>query len=144
MTMNYRTLGGTGIQVSAYCLGTMMFGAVGNPDHDECARIIHAALDQGINFVDTADMYSAGECEEIVGTALKGRRQEVVLATKVHFPMGEGPGRGGNSRRWIVYAAEQSLRRLLKLQPAGPLAADARQRLAALDAGPAAPAERHP
>ena len=112
MTMNYRTLGGTGIQVSAYCLGTMMFGAVGNPDHDECARIIHAALDQGINFVDTADMYSAGECEEIVGTALKGRRQEVVLATKVHFPMGEGPGRGGNSRRWIIYGAEQSLRRL--------------------------------
>src|SRR5215472_14325724 len=112
MTMNYRTLGGTGIEVSAYCLGTMMFGAVGNPDHDECARIIHTALDQGINFVDTADMYSAGECEEIVGKALTGRRQEVVLATKGHFPMGEGPGRGGNSRRWIIHAAEQSLRRL--------------------------------
>jgi aryl-alcohol dehydrogenase-like predicted oxidoreductase len=112
MTMNYRTLGGTGIEVSTYCLGTMMFGAVGNPDHDECARIIHAALDQGINFVDTADMYSAGECEEIVGKALTGRRQEVVLATKGHFPMGEGPGRGGNSRRWIIHAAEQSLRRL--------------------------------
>jgi aryl-alcohol dehydrogenase-like predicted oxidoreductase len=112
MTMNYRFLGGTGIEVSAYCLGTMMFGAIGNPDHDECARIVHAALDQGINFVDTADMYSAGECEEIVGKALKGRREDVVLATKVHFPMGEGPGRGGNSRRWIAYEVEQSLRRL--------------------------------
>jgi aryl-alcohol dehydrogenase-like predicted oxidoreductase len=73
MTMNYRILGGTGIEVSAYCLGTMMFGAVGNPDHDECARIIHAALDRGINFVDTADMYSGGESEEITGKALKGR-----------------------------------------------------------------------
>jgi aryl-alcohol dehydrogenase-like predicted oxidoreductase len=112
MTMNYRILGGTGIEVSSYCLGTMMFGAVGNPDHDECARIIHAALDRGINFVDTADMYGDGESEEITGKALKGRREEVVLATKVHFPMGEGPGRGGNSRRWIVYAAEQSLLRL--------------------------------
>jgi aryl-alcohol dehydrogenase-like predicted oxidoreductase len=112
MTMTYRTLGGTGIEVSTYCLGTMMFGAVGNPEHDECARIIHAALDAGINFVDTADMYSAGECEDIVGKALEGRREEVVLATKVHFPVGEGPGRGGNSRRWIVYEVEQSLRRL--------------------------------
>jgi aryl-alcohol dehydrogenase-like predicted oxidoreductase len=112
MTMNYRTLGGTGIEVSAYCLGTMMFGAVGNPDHDECARIIHAALDRGINVVDTADMYSSGESEEIVGKALKGRREEVVLATKVHFPMGEGRNRGGNSRRWILHEAEQSLRRL--------------------------------
>ncbi len=110
MTMSYRVLGGTGIKVSAYCLGTMMFGAVGNPDHDDCARIIHAALDRGINFVDTADMYSAGECEEIVGEALKHRRDEVVLATKVHFPMGEG--RGGNSRSWISYEVEQSLRRL--------------------------------
>lgn len=112
MTMNYRVLGGTGIHVSTYCLGTMMFGAVGNPDHEDCAHIMHAALDRGINFVDTADMYSGGECEEIVGKALKGRREEVVLATKVHFPMGEGPGRGGNSRRWIVYEVEQSLRRL--------------------------------
>ena len=70
MTMNYRTLGGTGIEVSAYCLGTMMFGAVGNPDHDECGRIIHAALGHGINFVDTADMYSAGECEAVSYTHL--------------------------------------------------------------------------
>ncbi|GAA4602470.1 aldo/keto reductase [Actinoallomurus liliacearum] len=110
--MRYRVLGGTGIQVSVHCLGAMMFGAVGNPDHDECARIIHAALDQGINFVDTADMYSAGESEEIVGKALKGRRDDVVLATKVHFPMGEGPNRGGNSRRWIIKEVEESLRRL--------------------------------
>src|SRR5262245_45181818 len=109
--MRYRTLGGTGIEVSVHCLGTMMFGAVGNPDHDDCARIIHAALDRGINFVDTADMYSAGESEEITGKALRGRRDEVVLATKVHFPMGEGRNRGGNSRRWILTAVEDSLRR---------------------------------
>ena len=112
MTMRYRVLGGTGIQVSVHCLGTMMFGAVGNPDHEDCARIIHAALDQGINFVDTADMYSAGESETIVGKALAGRRDDVVLATKVHFPMGEGPNRGGNSRRWILKEVEESLRRL--------------------------------
>ncbi|MET7966483.1 aldo/keto reductase [Micromonospora sp. NPDC005305] len=110
--MRHRVLGGTGIQVSVHCLGTMMFGAVGNPDHDDCARIVHAALDRGVNFVDTADMYSAGESEVIVGKALRGRRDDVVLATKVHFPMGEGPNRGGNSRRWIVRAVEDSLRRL--------------------------------
>src|SRR2546421_3365009 len=112
MTMRYRVLGRTGIEVSVHCLGAMMFGAVGNPDHDDCIRIIHAALDQGINFVDTADMYSAGESEEIVGKALRGRRDDVVLATKVHFPMGEGRNRGGNSRRWIVMEVEESLRRL--------------------------------
>lgn len=112
MTMRYRSLGRTGIEVSVHCLGTMMFGAVGNPDHDDCARIVHAALDQGINFVDTADMYSAGESEEIVGKALKGRRDDVVLATKVHFQMGEGRNRSGNSRRWITQAVEESLRRL--------------------------------
>ena len=110
--MRYRTLGGTGIEVSVHCLGTMMFGTVGNKDHDDSIRIIHAALDQGINFVDTADMYSAGESEEIVGKALQGRRDDVVLATKVHFPMGEGPNRGGNSRRWILTEVENSLRRL--------------------------------
>ena len=109
MTMNYRTLGGTGIQVSVHCLGTMMFGAVGNPDHDDCARIIHAALDQGINFVDTADMHSGGESEEIVGKALKGRRDDIVVATKVHFQMGEGRNRSGNSRRWILQGVEESL-----------------------------------
>ena len=84
--MRYRVLGGTGIEVSTYCLGAMMFGSVGNPDHDDCVRIIHSALDRGINFVDTADMYSSGESEEIVGKALKGRRDDIVLATKVHFP----------------------------------------------------------
>ncbi|MEU9824787.1 aldo/keto reductase [Micromonospora chersina] len=110
--MRYRTLGGTGMEVSAYCLGTMMFQAVGNPDHDDCVRIIHTALDQGINFVDTADMYGQGESEEIVGRALQGRRDDVVLATKVHFTMGEGRNRGGNSRRWIIKAVEDSLRRL--------------------------------
>ncbi|MFE5033112.1 aldo/keto reductase [Streptomyces sp. NPDC056683] len=115
--MRYRVLGKTGIEVSTHCLGTMMFGSVGNPDHEDGARIINAALDAGINFVDTADMYSAGECEEIVGKALKGRRDDVVLATKVHFPLGEGPlgegrNRSGNSRRWIIRAVEDSLRRL--------------------------------
>ncbi|MFD8824880.1 aldo/keto reductase [Streptomyces sp. NPDC059605] len=110
--MRYRTLGRTGIEVSVHCLGTMMFGAIGNPDHDDSARVIHAALDAGINFVDTADMYSAGESEEIVGKALEGRRDDVVLATKVHFRMGEGRNRSGNSRRWIVRAVEDSLRRL--------------------------------
>jgi aryl-alcohol dehydrogenase-like predicted oxidoreductase len=110
--MRYRVLGGTGIHVSVHCLGAMMFGSVGNPDHEDSARIIHAALDQGINFVDTADMYSMGESEEIVGKALQGRRDDVVLATKVHFPMGEGPNMGGNSRRWIVREVEASLRRL--------------------------------
>ncbi|MFI6484031.1 aldo/keto reductase [Nonomuraea sp. NPDC050663] len=110
--MRYRVLGGTGIEVSVHCLGAMMFGSIGNPDHDDSIRIIHAALDAGINFVDTADMYSSGESEEIVGKALQGRRDDVVLATKVHFPMGEGPNRGGNSRRWIVREVEDSLRRL--------------------------------
>ncbi|MGA4995077.1 aldo/keto reductase [Nonomuraea bangladeshensis] len=110
--MRYRILGGTGIEISTYCLGTMMLGAAGNPDHDDSIRVIHTALDHGVNFVDTADMYSAGESEEIVGKALQGRRDDVVLATKVHFPMGEGPNRGGNSRRWITRAVEASLRRL--------------------------------
>jgi aryl-alcohol dehydrogenase-like predicted oxidoreductase len=110
--MHYRILGGTGIEVSVHCLGTMMFGSVGNPDHDDCIRIIHAALDRGINFVDTADMYSAGESEQIVGKALQGRRDEVVLATKVHFQMGKGRNRSGNSRRWILKAVEASLKRL--------------------------------
>jgi aryl-alcohol dehydrogenase-like predicted oxidoreductase len=110
--MRYRVLGGTGIEVSTYCLGAMMFGSVGNPDHDDCVRIIHSALDRGINFIDTADMYSAGESEEIVGKALKERRDDVILTTKVHFPMAEGPNHGGNSRRWIIRAVEDSLRRL--------------------------------
>ena len=110
--MEYRPLGGTGVQVTHLCLGAMMFGAWGNPDHDECVRIIHAALDGGVNFVDTADVYSHGESEEIVGRALKGRRDQVVLATKFHARMGDDPNMGGNSRRWAVQACEASLRRL--------------------------------
>jgi aryl-alcohol dehydrogenase (NADP+) len=90
----------------------MMFGAWGNRDVDECVRIIHAAIDAGINFVDTADVYSAGESEEITGKALKGRRDEVVLATKVHGEMGPGPNEKGNSRVWIAREVENSLRRL--------------------------------
>jgi aryl-alcohol dehydrogenase-like predicted oxidoreductase len=110
--MDYRPLGRTGVQVSKLCLGTMMFGAWGNTDHDDSIRIIHAALDAGVNFVDSADVYSAGESEEIVGKALKGRRDDVVLATKFFMPMGEDPNRRGGSRRWIVEAVEDSLKRL--------------------------------
>jgi aryl-alcohol dehydrogenase-like predicted oxidoreductase len=111
--MEYRSLGATGVQVSPLCLGTMNFGAWGNPDHDESIRIIHAALDAGINFVDTADVYSGGESEEIVGKALAGgRRDDVVLATKFRAPMGEGPNERGSSRRWIMREVDASLRRL--------------------------------
>jgi len=111
--MNYRTLGRTGVKVSPLCLGAMMFGAWGNPDHDECIRIIHRALDAGINFIDTADVYGRGESEEIVGKALAGgRRDHVVLATKVHGTMGEDPNEFGNTRRWIIREVENSLRRL--------------------------------
>jgi aryl-alcohol dehydrogenase-like predicted oxidoreductase len=110
--MKHRTLGRTGIKVSPYCLGAMNFGFVANADHDDAIRIIHKALDAGINFVDTADYYSRGESEEIVGKALKGRRENIVLATKAHLPMGEDPNQQGNSRRWLVRAVEDSLRRL--------------------------------
>ncbi len=110
--MNYRPLGRTGIKVSPYCLGAMMFGKGGNPDHDECIRMIHKALDAGINYIDTADAYSHGESEEIVGKALKGRRDSVVIGTKVFHPMGDDPNRRGGSRRWITRALEGSLRRL--------------------------------
>ena len=111
--MKYRTLGRTGIKVSPYCLGAMMFGAVGgNPDHDDSIRIIHKALDAGVNFIDTADRYSQGASEEIVGKALKGRRDNIVLATKVNNPMGDDPNQQGNSRRWLIREVEASLRRL--------------------------------
>jgi aryl-alcohol dehydrogenase-like predicted oxidoreductase len=110
--MEYRPLGRTGVHVSKLCLGTMMFGAWGNTDHDDSIRIIHRALDAGINFVDSADVYSAGESEEIVGKALQGRRDDVVLATKFWGPMGEDPNRRGVSRRWIIAEVEDSLRRL--------------------------------
>ena len=111
--MEYRTLGRTGVKVSPLCLGAMMFGAWGNPDHDDSVRIIHRALDAGINFIDTADVYARGESEEIVRKALAGgRRDNVVLATKVHGTMGDDPNQSGNSRRWIVQEVDNSLRRL--------------------------------
>ena len=110
--MKYRTLGRTGVQVSELCLGAMMFGGWGNPDHDDCVAMVHQAFDAGINFIDTADVYSQGESEEIVGKAIAGRRDEVVLATKVHGKMGPDRNDQGNSRRWIVRAVENSLRRL--------------------------------
>lgn len=111
--MDYRTLGRTGVKVSPLCLGAMMFGQWGNTDHQDSIRIIHRALDAGINFIDTADVYAAGESEEIVGKALAGgKRDNVILATKVHGSMGPDPNAQGNSRRWIVAACENSLRRL--------------------------------
>jgi len=111
--MELKTLGRTGVKVSPLCLGAMMFGGWGNPDHDDSVRIIHRALDAGINFIDTADVYSEGESESIVGKALSSiDRSRVVLATKVHFPMGDDPNAQGNSRRWITAEVENSLRRL--------------------------------
>ncbi|MEA2358564.1 MAG: hypothetical protein QOI62_1824, partial [Solirubrobacteraceae bacterium] len=114
--MELRTLGRTGVKVSPLCLGAMMFGAWGNTDHDDSIRIIHRALDAGINIVDTADVYSAGESEEIVGKAIKKlpptRRDDVVLATKFHGTMGDDPNEAGNSRRWIFKEVEASLKRL--------------------------------
>ncbi len=111
--MEHRQLGRTGVSVSKFCLGAMMFGAWGNPDHEESVRIIHAALDAGVNFIDTADVYGQGESEEIVGKALAGgRRDDVILATKFHGAMGDDPNRQGGSRRWIIRAVEASLRRL--------------------------------
>lgn len=118
--MEYRTLGRTGIKVSPYALGAMMFGSAGNPDHDDSIKIIHKALDAGIIIIDTADMYSHGESEEIVGKALKGRRDDVVLATKARFPVDFDPSgatpvvpnRSGASRRWLIRALDDSLRRL--------------------------------
>ena len=121
--MEYRSLGRTGIQVSPLCLGAMMFGAWGEPDHDTSIKTIHTALDAGINFIDTADVYSQGESETIVGKALaNGKRDDVVLATKVNIQMGVpvdspvgtkgDPNQRGNSRRWIIREVENSLRRL--------------------------------
>jgi hypothetical protein len=111
--VDHRPLGRTGVSVSKLCLGAMMFGAWGNQGHDDSIRIIHRALDAGINFIDTADIYSQGESEVIVGKALAGgRRDDVVLATKVWGQMGEEANRGGTSRRWIIGEVEDSLRRL--------------------------------
>jgi aryl-alcohol dehydrogenase-like predicted oxidoreductase len=114
--MEYRSLGRTGVQVSPLCLGAMMFGSWGNTDHAECHAMIQQALDAGVNFIDTADVYSSGESEEIVGDFLAKAgppvRESVVLATKFHGQMGEGPNRQGNSRRWVLAECEASLRRL--------------------------------
>ncbi|MBT2498557.1 aldo/keto reductase [Agromyces sp. ISL-38] len=110
--MERRLLGRTGVSVSPLALGAMMFGGWGNKDKDASVGIIHRALDADINFIDTADLYAAGETEEIVGEALQGRRDDVVLATKFSMPMGDDPNNRGGSRRWIVRAVEDSLRRL--------------------------------
>ena len=110
--MEYRPLGGTGLRVSTHCLGAMMFGSWGNTDVDACVRIVHEAIDGGINFIDTADVYSAGESEEIVAKAIAGRRDEIVLATKFFAPMGADRNMAGASRRWIMQECENSLRRL--------------------------------
>jgi aryl-alcohol dehydrogenase-like predicted oxidoreductase len=110
--MEHRSLGRTGLEVSPLCLGAMMFGSWGNPDHDDAVSIIHAAIEAGINFIDTADVYSGGESEEILAKAIAGRRDDLVIATKFHGAMGAGPNRSGNSRRWIIRACEDSLRRL--------------------------------
>ncbi|WP_433303162.1 aldo/keto reductase [Actinoplanes sp. CA-030573] len=112
MTFPLRPFGRTGVKVSALALGTMMFGPRGNPDHDDSIRIIRRALDAGINLVDTADVYSQGESETIVGKALEGRRDDVFLATKFHGQIGDNPNHFGNSRRWILREVENSLRRL--------------------------------
>ncbi|MCQ9164229.1 aldo/keto reductase [Arthrobacter sp. STN4] len=111
--MEYRSLGRTGVKVSPLCLGAMMFGPWGNADRADSIRIIHRALDAGINFVDTADVYSGGVSEDIVGQALEGRRDDVFLATKFVMPMNQDdPNERGGSRRWIIREVENSLRRL--------------------------------
>jgi aryl-alcohol dehydrogenase-like predicted oxidoreductase len=110
--MRYRLLGGTGVLVSRFGLGTMVLGVWGNRDLDECVRIVHRALDAGINLVDTADIYGAGENEEIVARAIAGRRDDVVLATKFHGSMGDDVNQRGDSRRWVMRAVDDSLRRL--------------------------------
>jgi aryl-alcohol dehydrogenase-like predicted oxidoreductase len=110
--MQYRTLGRTGVQVSSLVLGAMNFGSLGRTTQDEATAIVDAALEGGINLIDTADRYSAGESEEMVGRAIAGRRDDVVLATKVYSPMSENPNHQGSSRRWIVTELDNSLRRL--------------------------------
>ncbi|MEU1602036.1 aldo/keto reductase [Micromonospora matsumotoense] len=110
--MQYRTLGRTGVQVSTLALGAMNFGAIGRTSQDEATAIIDAALEGGINVIDTADRYSQGESEELVGRAIVGRRDDVVLATKATMPMGDERNHQGSSRRWLVTALDDSLRRL--------------------------------
>ena len=110
--MQYRTLGRTGVQVSTLVLGAMNFGRIGRTTQEEVTAIVGTALDAGLNLIDTADMYGAGESEEMVGKAIAGRRDDIVLATKATMPMGEDRNRQGGSRRWLVTALEDSLRRL--------------------------------
>jgi aryl-alcohol dehydrogenase-like predicted oxidoreductase len=110
--MPYRPLGRTGVQVSTLVLGAMNFGKIGNTTQDEATAIVDAALEAGINVIDTADRYSAGESEEMVGKAIAGRRDDIVLATKVWSPMSEERNHQGSSRRWLVTELDNSLRRL--------------------------------
>jgi aryl-alcohol dehydrogenase-like predicted oxidoreductase len=110
--MEYRTLGRTGLKVSVFSLGTAVFGPWGNEDEAACTRLVHDALDAGVNLIDTADVYGEGRSEQILGRALRGRRDEIVLATKFHNPMGSGVNDGGNSRSWVIRAVDGSLRRL--------------------------------
>ena len=104
--MEMRLLGGTGVSVSKFCFGAGMFGYFGNPDEAQCTRMVDRALDAGINYFDTSDVYSHGESETILGKALKGKRQDLILATKFSLPMDENPNHRGNSRRWIMQEIE--------------------------------------
>lgn len=110
--MQYRTLGRTGVQVSSLVLGAMNFGAIGRTTQDDVTAIVDAAIEGGINLIDTADMYSKGQSEQMVGKAIAGRRDDIVLATKASMPMGDDPNHQGSSRRWLVTALDNSLRRL--------------------------------
>jgi len=110
--MQYRTLGRTGVQVSTLSLGAMNFGAIGHTTQENATAIVDAALEAGVNLIDTADFYSQGESEEMVGRAIAGRRDDVVLATKAFLPMGEERNHRGASRRWLISALDSSLRRL--------------------------------
>ncbi|MEZ5596822.1 MAG: aldo/keto reductase [Pseudomonadales bacterium] len=110
--MELRVLGRTGVSVSRFCFGAGMFGYFGNTDLQACTRMVYRALDAGINYFDTSDVYSHGESETLLGQALRGKRDEVVLATKFSLPMDGNPNHRGNSRRWIMHEVEQSLKRL--------------------------------
>ena len=110
--MEYRILGSTGVTVSKFCFGAGMFGYFGNSDQKECIRMVDRAMDAGVNYFDTSDVYSHGESETILGKALKGKREDVILATKFALPMDDNPNHRGSSRRWIIEEVENSLRRL--------------------------------
>ncbi|MFC9062538.1 aldo/keto reductase, partial [Streptomyces sp. NPDC057074] len=110
--MQYRTLGRTGVQVSSLALGAMNFGSIGRTTQEEATALVDAALEAGINLIDTADWYGRGESEEMVGKAIAGRREDIVLATKAYMPMSDEPNHRGASRRWLVTELDNSLRRL--------------------------------